>query len=254
MKLGWSNNMVLNLDRYLGKVKNRVSRVGIELEGGWVTIPNGRNIVGDGSVFRHLTSAQKFEMVERRIALKGELPSEIMLPGHMSAWIKKYYPAYVNESCGLHVHMSFTNLQMYAALMVQEYPTTVVAYLTKWAQQEEFDPKHPIWSRLQGDNEYCQHKFWPHLQVKDNHKDYDHNRVGCRYTHIAYRHGTHKTIECRLLPMFDDAKQSVRAVRYVIDITNASLVVLRRKREEKIRESLRLGKEDSVEHDVEVVD
>ena len=43
----------LNIDRYLGRVRNRVRLVGLELEGAWTTWPKGERYEGDASVFRN---------------------------------------------------------------------------------------------------------------------------------------------------------------------------------------------------------
>lgn len=40
----------LNIDGVLGKAKNRIALIGVELEGGWTSLPPGVNLVHDGSV------------------------------------------------------------------------------------------------------------------------------------------------------------------------------------------------------------
>ena len=142
--------------------------------------------------------------------------------------MKKYYPSHVNESCGLHVHMSFKRALHYSMLMVPEYPQTIITYLAKWALEEKLSEKHPIWDRLRGKSSYCKLDFFPDDQAHNPRKVYDHGMKGHRYTVINYCHAkTGGTLECRLLPMMDTADQGIRAVKRVIDITNACLVALK---------------------------
>jgi hypothetical protein len=96
--------------------------------------------------------------------------------------------------------------------------------MKKWATAERLPKDHVLWGRLSGKSEYCQHKFFADKQARNVQKDYDHFRDGCRYTVINYCYGRQQTIECRLLPMFKDVAQSIRALQEVIAITNAFLV------------------------------
>jgi hypothetical protein len=132
----------------------------------------------------------------------------------------------------MHIHVSFRDARHYAVLADSEaYQNTVIDEFKKWATAEGFPASHHIWSRLNGQNEYCQHKFWPKLQMQPTKKDYDHHRTGCRYTAINYCFGVNRTLECRLLPMMETKEQGVRAVKEFLTITNACLVALRQKEE-----------------------
>ena len=158
----------------------------------------------------------------------GEYPSQVLELKEYQGWMKKYYPSHVNESCGLHVHMSFKRALHYSMLMVPEYPQTIITYLAKWALEEKLSEKHPIWDRLRGKSSYCKLDFFPDDQAHNPRKVYDHGMKGHRYTVINYCHAkTGGTLECRLLPMMDTADQGIRAVKRVIDITNACLVALK---------------------------
>ena len=255
----------LNLDKVLGKARNRISRIGCELEGGWKNLPAGVTLVRDGSVHletyhdprilaemdalqqaEHQTtsSAQLTALRARRDALErvliqntpqiGELPSDPMELAKVPVWMKQYYPSIVNDTCGLHVHMSFQSPFHYARLMIPEFPLTMVEYISRWAAQERLSKDHPIWPRLAGASEFCQPVFDPIRQKEQTRKAYDRGAPGHRYTMINYCFGIHGTIECRLLPMMKTAEQGIRAVYRVIEITNASLSV-QRQREKKLR-------------------
>jgi hypothetical protein len=220
----------LNLDSLLGKPRNRVARLGVELEGGWVKVPEGIHLEGDGSVFRGAATPPEIKQ-------KGELQLGPMQPAALSMFLKKYYPIYVDNTCGMHVHLSFANLLHYDWLMIPEYQETVLCYLTKWAKTQDFPEKHHIWERLAGKSVYCQKKFWPDAQVKSI-KDHDQTRHGHRYTVVHYC-GRLRTIEIRVLPMMKAYKQALEAIRLIVDITNASLVKLA-KREERVSGQIQL--------------
>lgn len=241
----------LDIDRLIGRVRNRIAKVGVEIEGGWRIFPQGEKYAPDASVFKNPSEELKNKLRILKIQTKGELPSRPMLPSHMTLWLKRVYPNYIDQSCGLHLHMSFKSLNNYERLMTLEYPLTVRVYLKKWANKEGLPDSHPIWDRLSGKNEFCNHMFFPTKQIACKQKDYDHFRQGNRYTDIAYRFGTHGTVECRVLPMFDNPELSGRALKHVIDITNAFLVKVAR-RGEKVEGILDdISTRGFVERDVE---
>lgn len=250
----------LDLDKVLGRARNFVYRVGIELEGGWKKLPEGVRLAHDGSVAINpgvepptarererlerqvqsqldqgiVTQRQATQMLENAIRgrapdlQQGELPSEILEVEKFPAWMKAYYPSHVNGTCGLHVHMSFINAVYYQRLMTPKYPATIIAYIAAWAKKENLDPKHPLWDRLAGKSEYCQHRFYADQQATSP-KDHNRSRAGHRYTVVNYCHREHGTIEVRLLPMMDASDQGIRAVQAVLDITNAFLHAYRTK-------------------------
>jgi len=211
----------LDIDELLiRRPRNKISNIGIELEGGWETIPKGSRPVPDASVFKDpVTNTQKAPV---GCGFVGEIPSHPLIPIEAPTWLRKYYPKVIDKTCGLHVHMSFPTFWHYDQLMVPQYPPTVREYIRRWAKEEDLVEEHPLWERLSGKSEYCQFKFWPDEQFNAKRKDYDHFRKGCRYTDINYS-GAHKTIECRLLPMMANPEQAVRVVRRLIDITNCVL-------------------------------
>lgn len=216
----------INIDRALTLVrehphrKGRIKCLGIELEGGWNTLPRGTTLVRDGSV--HV-----------RAEHVGELPSPPLEVGEWEKWVRKFYPSIVDASCGLHVHTSFLSPFSYQRLLTPLYPATVVGYFKRWAKKEGLPLDHPIWPRLAGKSRYCQHTYHAEGQILSRGKDYDQERVGHRYTVINYCWGTHSTVECRLLPMMGDVDLAVRAINELMAITNAFLIATA-KREVKV--------------------
>jgi len=229
-----------DLSKFLGKVRNRIYRVGVELEGGWRDLPEGTNLTRDGSIMIPSTSGVKV----------GELPSDPMEVIKIKTWMKKYYPQITDKSCGMHVHMSFKSSWHYAQLMSREYQDTIVAYLTEWAKDNRLPANHPIWNRLAGRNEYCKLDYYADVQVLQSRKNFDHNMPGSRYTAINYCFGLHETVECRILPMMENYELGVSAVMRVIDITNAYLVLVAKKEGKSSLEVIQDGPDVAVEADV----
>ena len=266
---------LLNLDKVLGKARNRISRVGIELEGGWTKLLDGVKPQHDGSVRisqgsaavagvppapspatrrvpgRRLNdsplTAQDIadavgpaDLFRLTVAKKvpelhiGEITSEPRTVDQVGIWVKRYYPQVVNESCGLHVHMSFKSAMHYQRLMVPEYTDVMIKYLLIWANEKGFEKKHPIWERLGGNSTYCQRRFYADQQVQARGKDYHRDRPGHRYTVINYCWNMYNTLECRVLPMFEKVEEALGGINKVLDITNAFLVVSAA-REEKLK-------------------
>lgn len=216
----------LNLDPLLGKLWNRVLRIGVELEGGWTkipTLPRGYKIDGDGSVFGDgttISSNPNYQLMQK----KGELPIGPFVPGQLPVSIRKYYPDLVDKTCGMHVHMSFGRVYEYMLLADSPvYQETILHYLLKWAKVEGFPESHHIWDRLKGKNRFCKKEFWPYAQIAKGTKDYS-TTGEHRYTAISYQWQRYKTVECRALPMMDNVDQAIRAVQEVVKITNAYLV------------------------------
>lgn len=244
----------------LAKLKNRIYRIGIELEGGWTKLAPGMALTHDGSVVfnnpprtgRCLelyniinyggpewygagpVRRQELEVeflnldTKRRKDLPahiGEFPSTAMEITHWAQWIRQSYPTHVNDTCGMHVHLSFRSNLNYQRLMEPEYTATVVSQFCKWAERYPllFPPDHSIWKRLSGQNEYCQYLHHADGQVKQTKKIYDHHTGQHRYTAINYCFAMHETLECRLLPMMPDAEVAIDAIQHFLNTTNAFL-------------------------------
>lgn len=222
----------LNIDTLLGEAKNRVVKIGIELEGAWKSLPPDCSIENDASVFKG-HKPKDYPYI-------GEIPIGPWQPAAIVKSLKRYYPHKTDYTCGMHVHMSFTVLRHYLALMVPEYQETMIDYLKAWAMKEGFPPGHHIYDRLSGKSIYCQKKFWPIEQANNKKKEYDQQKTGHRYTIINYC-GRWNTVEVRVLPMMDTPEQAVRAIKLVKDITNACLIKLGKFKEEKIVGKIQLS-------------
>lgn len=233
---------ILSIDNLLGEEnrgKNRISRVGVEVEGVWNTIPKGARLVKDTSV-KGFSPVLLNRIADTGVGGIGELSSPPIMPAMLEGWLKTHYPHHINSSCGLHLHMSFDSCSRYSTLMDIRYHDTLIHYLMEWAKKEGFPKDHLIYERLRGESIYCQKKFWPDKQVLQREKIYDKVKDGHRYTILNYCHGLLGTMEVRVLPMMDTPAQASRALHHIIDISNACLVKLYEKRKHD-RESFTLA-------------
>src|SRR3972149_1728575 len=240
-------NTPINIDNIKTR-KSRIYKIGVELEGGWdETLPKGTQVIKDGSVtFPEMLVPPRYV---------GELPSPPMDLIAMPTWVKKYYPQHVNNSCGLHVHLSFETPFLYQMLMCKEYPSTVVAYVKKWAEEKGINKDNSIWPRLAGKSEFCQHIFNADLQANSKRKEYDRHAVGHRYTVINYCWQRYNTLECRLLPMMATATKAIEAINELISITDKFLVATSNKKnaQANVKEEIELDLKGNVEEIHEIL-
>jgi hypothetical protein len=239
------------------RLRNRVYRVGIEVEGAWTTLPKGTRPIRDGSldpfaidlvgagIFPHgsvhpshggSATTIRDERDGAIVAYVGEIASQILEVREIDAWLRAFYPQHCDHvRCGLHLHMSFGNARTYGRLMDPRYPATIIEGVRQWAEANALPPAHPLWPRLRGESVYCQHVFDADGQVQNTHKDFDQRRAGHRYTAINYCYQAHGTLECRLLTMFNTVDLAISAVRHLIYLTNAFLVeTATRERRERV--------------------
>ncbi len=237
-----------NIDKYLAKyqaipfdkydehrigTRNRIYRVGIELEGGWDNLATGVNLEHDGSVAVRPRSTPANPSAPTFRA--GELPSGILEPSKVEPFLLEFYPDHVNESCGMHIHQSVKSALHYQLLMTPVYQATIIHYLKLWATAQDIAASHHFWKRLAGQNQYCKLEYFADEQASAPTKNYNRNGgVASRYTAINYTHKQHGTVECRVLPMFTTKKQAIKAAKYVLDLTNAFLAKQKRKEEKHI--------------------
>lgn len=228
---------ILEIDKLLtSPPKNRIARVGIELEGGWFEEPF------EDCSFHHDGSVKELVHPSKPL-LTGEIVSNPIAPVGIPAWVKSHYPDAVNKTCGLHLHMSFFHDRHYQRLMTIDYQDTLLAYLGAWAKKEGFPVFHHIWGRLAGHEKYCHKEFWPDDQMKNlDHGDQSGPdrffKKGSRYTVVNYCYNIKKrgTLEVRVLPMMETPEQAIRGLMLVVRITNACIFALRSTaRDERLR-------------------
>lgn len=187
-------------------------RIGIEIEGRWLDLRAakataarlGMTGCGDGSVNCSNTSdAQPWEF--------QTVPSTV---AKALQQLVEVYPDESDQSCGMHVHMSFENLMDVSLLCTPAFFTYFKTRWTAWGDKMNIygkaNNRGEFWKRLNGDNDYC--------RVNANTPNGNITRMD-RYHQLNFSAWSeHKTIECRLLPMFRKSSLAVSAVKELVDI------------------------------------
>ena len=191
----------------------RISKIGIELEGGWDT-PLPESIMAtnwkyDGSV--HCIGQWR----------SGELVS----PPYQSysffeKFVRSYYPQVVDSSCGMHIHLS-APIPYYERLIHDEFQPRLLDFLRLYVKESVKQGKYYIpgvpkvvdtgFDRLsQRLNNRCTYATTNRPPI-----DYQlaaNRKMDCRYYATNACHTLHGTFEIRILPMFDSAENSLRTI------------------------------------------
>lgn len=132
-------------------------------------------------------------------------------------WISSNAPDKVNNTCGLHIHVSMKNDGDYLKLADKEFYNFFLDWIKKWARDVGIPASHEFWDRIEGRNKYCMPTFQPELQMtlKDKHPE----NKAIRRTILNYCFNfvkedgmPRKTLECRVFPAFNHAGYIVLAL------------------------------------------
>ncbi len=199
----------------------RINKIGVELEGGWDSDKDGNPISASGEPMEdrigHDGSVKGFSCPHY-----GEAPSPAGSIDETLAWMKKYYPSHMNQSCGFHVHVSFKNLLSYQRLMDTPFWEFFQKELKAYGKERGFKPSHPFWERVNGNSHFCTATHNPDGQVERRGKG-DH-----RYTQLNYSFADHNTLECRVLPGFEKVEDAIHAVKWLCNLYEGYLEKLPR--------------------------
>ena len=188
---------------------SRIVLVGIELEGGYDRqIEHREWLTGDGSVH-----AEGSYYVGECVLPPRKLVDAIEL-------VKENFPDHANDTCGMHIHLSFDNKISYGKLKTPEFYNYFLVRLEQWGSKNQIYAKSPFWKRLREGNNYCQKGFNAERQLKATSKD------RARYYHLNYCYNfggmlmPRKTLEVRILPMFKKKTLAISAITEVVNIFN----------------------------------
>ena len=181
---------------------NFLNKIGIELEGGWQSLPADR-LKGDGSVGSGTD-------LQSRARILGEVASAPLRESEIGSFLERNYPAVVDKSCGMHVHVSTRTLLAYAVLMDRSTQDAIVADLKAWSETAPGVPSYWAERFLPGFY-YCDvAKYRPETQV-----------LGTgRYAAVNCCYAAHGTVEFRVvgsLPTVALAKACVRRLTEKIE-------------------------------------
>ncbi len=189
------------------KLQKSWLQMGVELEGSWI---RGRNAVA-----AEVRGAKAVADASVKIGI-GD-PGEIITRPHadldsLCQDVLTLWPDHVHQSCGFHIHTSFT--PMHGSVIAS---TDFYRYFKEqwevWGKREKLEKNHEFWNRLMGQNKNARDEFKPEEQLRGDGRG---GKGGnARYTMLNfYSWEIHRTIESRLLPMFSDRELGVRAVRH----------------------------------------
>lgn len=205
-----------------------IHRIGVEMEGAW-SRPLFE-ISRDGSVnMNHLLChcechgdyfcdccAEKCDH-DKRLAI-GEIQSMPMETlNHVQEFINTTYPTHINETCGLHVHVSMSN-ENYALLMNRKYFNQFTRCMVNFKNTLPYRDQEAFAPRLAGKNKYTKNTFMPLKQFRQQRKYHPY-----RYTSLNYCYRIHNTVETRVFPMFSTPELCYNAVKAFINSVESYL-------------------------------
>lgn len=204
-----------------------IKAIGIELEGGW---NRGKNVP--------LT-------IDTSVSVLSDYVGEAVSPViedimEMEDWVKTYYPDATNETCSMHVHVSFKDVESYARLADEEFLNFLIQNLRTWGESRKIIKNHPFWKRLNGDAAYASLYHFPDQQI------FKIDKHGERYTAINYAWSRFKTVEFRILPAFKNVKIALDAL-YTLFLIIETYIDLNK---EELKEKLTLFK---IDEDIELL-
>lgn len=216
-----------------------INRIGLELEGGWVEVPDTTDeIHEDVSVRNGHDGFPILKKGEKACLHWGEIASKpVTFQGAMT-FLDANFPDDTNGSCGFHIHISVKRTIDYARLMKRDFYTQFLAEVDKWAKEERLLKTDPFWERLAGKNRFAKKVFRPAAQMAVTEK------VGAgagllgtetRRTLLNYCWSMHKTLECRLFPAWTDKARCKSAVKFFVEFVEGYLT-------EKAKRKMKLAK------------
>src|ERR1019366_2939398 len=160
-------------------MRNEIKNLGIEIEGAWDdcsrVVPwlkddgsvrvEGYTSVGQ-DVSRHFKSLSETDRPTLLASYvnrshSGEIASHLFnSKGQIEDWLKKTYPNKSNSTCGIHIHVSFFDLNSYASLMTKSFYEMFLCSLHEFGENEA-NESDIFWNRLGGGNRFCERIFNP---------------------------------------------------------------------------------------------
>ena len=194
---------------------SHIIEIGVELEGGWREEFEDITILGDGSV-------RKPSGIDSETGHWGEIPSPVLTTSTILPWLAAHYPDGVGPSCGFHIHISLSKGD-YQQLISMKFYHFFLKKWEEWGEVNRRDLPDTFFRRLAGQpasassSAYADRVWIPFQQL------YVKGKGDARRCHLNYCYGLHKTIECRLLPMFEDKEIGLRALSYYINMVEEYL-------------------------------
>lgn len=180
-----------------------IDRIGIELEGAWNKNDYLPDLTKDYSV--------KFPELSPDTYYTGEAVSPALRVYEVKKWVEKCVPTLINDTCGLHVHVSLKNLADYSKLMSPDFERHFFSKMSDFGAKMKYQSNHLYWDRLKGSNPFCARDFKPEEQVLRT------DKRGPRYSQLNFCYSLHRTIECRLFPATTDVGEIMSCVNAFVE-------------------------------------
>ncbi len=179
-----------------------IDKVGLEIEGGWDGTP------GESPFEFPLKRELSVPDMGEKIHVGEAATPDPLEPEEVPSWLAKHWPHQSDQRCGMHVHVSVRDPSYYAELATLGAYEFILAELERWGKREELTQNHLFWHRmgLRGDsnlNRFCRRVFDPTSQMKVKNK----NGHDERRAILNYCWDMHKTLECRVFPMFAEGPE-----------------------------------------------
>lgn len=133
--------------------------------------------------------------------------------------VSRLYPDGTNDSAGMHVHVSFRCQTDMGLIKSEAFFEYWHERWTAWGKRMKIHESSNFWSRLAGDNRYCyspkRYATQFGIYATERHRVFDERYMQLNF-HNAY--SAHRTVECRLLPMFRDLKLALSGIAELLDI------------------------------------
>jgi hypothetical protein len=213
------------------------AKIGVELEGAWKDVTRVLpDFKSDASVFvpnyRNCGLAHNTALVPDFVKLKPKLrkaaikfyagkpfSGEVASPAFESLadaekWIDASYPDEASYRCGMHIHISFDSLLMYAAVMTEGFHDHLMRQINKFGDKHMYsnDTDKEYWTRFLGQNAYCSKSFSP-LRGAQTH--YGTGRYFIM-NYGAFLNKNRRTFECRAFPAFRNKEMCLKALNMFI--------------------------------------
>ena len=121
-----------------------INLIGLEVEGGWkgtrFVPPFDIPLIADHSVDGRMMAHDR-AMKSTHV---GEVISKPMpcTPENVDTWINKYWPTEANNTCGYHIHLSFTKLKDYSILTRKSFLFGLIKTMNDLGKELKLEPKH----------------------------------------------------------------------------------------------------------------
>lgn len=241
--------MVGHLGARCQRAEKLVDKLGIEIEGYWRNLPAAKTLatelcgraggydgsVGDSSRCSE-GNCRGYSSTLTGCHACGAAGWEFQTrPGNLGESLRQLtslYPDVTSPNCGMHVHMSFLDPGAISMLCSERFFVYFRSHMEAWGKK--VGVRGEFWKRLANENQYCRANSETEYTRRGNARGTPAQIAKTptaalvtgidRYRQINFAaFDEHKTVEFRLLPMFQSASVAVSAVEALLDTVESYL-------------------------------